>query len=190
MARRCVEKKVVSRKDGGTQTVCAKYESTPEEILVRSDDDEQVGVKVDILSGLNLDFSSKKLLPPVVAATVVEGSTLLLRKYVKNPTVKEWAPAISGLIGVASSIPMAWWKGQQAAQSAAMTALLVGGAHQVYELVRDRTQWGAGLGLVVPQQVRGLTMERVGSLPALPAGNQALPSNVRSSVDVSAYGKV
>ena len=189
MARKCVEKKVVSRKDGGTQTVCSKYETVQDEILVRSDDNEQVGMKVDILSGLNLDFSAKKMLPPVIAATVVEGSTLLMRKYVKNPTVKEWAPAISGLIGVAASVPMAWWKGNAAAQSAAMTALLVGGAHQVYELVRDKTQRGAGLGLVVPQ-VRGLTMERVGSMPALPPANQALPAGVRSTVDVSAYGKV
>jgi hypothetical protein len=54
--------------------------------------------------------------------------------------------------------------------------------------------WGllppAKVGGLTLERLSGLTMERVGAIPMLPAGDSMVPSAVRSSVDVGAYGRV
>jgi hypothetical protein len=198
--KKCLVQKVVSRKDGGTQRVCAKFESTNEDVLARStdeDESEDVGsLKIDVIRGFKgFDLSAKSILPCLLAGIAVEGSTLLLRKYVANATVNKFAPAISILAGVAVSIPLRAWGGQKAMEDGIKTAVVVGGLHQLVDYLSPRL----GLGLLVPQsvlrglvaeRVGGLVAERVGSLPSVPVGDSAMPAPVRSMFDVSAYGKV
>lgn len=195
--KKCLEQKVVSRKDGGTQRVCTKFESN-DEVLARSADDDESGdvgtLKVDVIRGFKgFDLSAKNILPSLLAGIAVEGSTLLLRKYVANSMVQRFAPAISILAGVAVSIPLRAWGGQKAMEDGIKTAVVVGGLHQLVDYLGEKM----GVGLLVPQmrglvaeRVRGLVAERVRGLPSVPAGDQQLPSQVRSLFDASALGKV
>lgn len=188
--RTCVAKKVVSRKDGSTQHVCAKWENN-DDVLARSADDDDAGdvgtLKLDVIRGFKgFDLSAKNILPSLLSAIAVEGTILGLRRYVANPTVQKYAPAISILAGVAVSIPMKAWGGQKAMEDGVKTAVIVGGLHQLV----DYMKYSMGIGLLVPQAVRGLVAERVGNLPALPAGDSAMPLAARSLFDVSALGKV
>lgn len=182
MARRCVAKKVVTRKDGGHQTVCAKYESVSDPVVMaKSHDDGQIGaLDLEIIRGL--DLSAEAVIPPVIGVGVAATTSLLIRKYATNPTVVQYSHLIGGVASVLASVPLRMWKGDAAMQSAAMAGLLYGAANQAIEMVKT-TDWGAGVGILVPQR------EYVGALPPyVPDNSSQMPRQVRSAIDASAYG--
>lgn len=182
MARRCVEKKVVTRKDGGSQTVCAKYETSADPVVMAmSHDDGQIGaLDLEVIRGL--DFSAEAVIPPVIGVGVAAATSLMIRKYVTNPTVVKYSHIIGGMASVVASVPIRMWKGDSAMQAAAMAGLLYGAANQVIDMVKG-TAWGAGIGVLVPQR------QYVGALPAyIPDNSSYMPKQMRSAIDTSAYG--
>lgn len=184
MTRRCVAKKVVTRKDGGQQTVCAKYENVEDNtIMAHGRDDDQIGaLDLEIVRGL--DFSPEALVPPVIGIGVAATTSLLIRKYATNATMVKYSHIIGGAASVLAAIPMRMWKGDAAMQSAAMAGLLYGVANQAIEMVKTNTAWGAGIGsILVPQR------EAVGALPSyVPDNSSNMPRQLRSAIDVGAYG--
>lgn len=183
MARRCIAKKVVTRKDGGQQTVCARYENTEDPtVMARShEDDGQIGaLDLEIIRGL--DFSPEALIPPVVGVGVAAATSLLIRKYATNVTLVKYSHVLGGVASVIAAVPMKMWKGDQAMQSAAMAGLLYGVVNQVVDFVKTTT-WGAGIGILVPQR------EAVGMLPSyIPDNGANMPRQLRSAIDPGAYG--
>jgi hypothetical protein len=183
MARRCIEKKIVARQDGGQQTVCARYETTDDAlVMARShDDEEKIGaLDLEIIRGL--DFSAEAIVPPVLGIGAAAAAALLIRKYVSNPTVVKYAHLLGGVAAIVAAIPIKMWKGDKAMQNAAVAGLLYGVVNQGIEYVKT-TPWGAGMGMLVTQRMP------IGALPAyIPDNTNYLPKSVRSSVDASAYG--
>jgi hypothetical protein len=153
-------------------------------VLARDAENNGFGaLDLEILSGL--DLSADTLLPPAIGAGVAAASSLLIRRYVTNATAHKWAPLIGGVVGVVASIPLKYWKGDAAMQSGAVAALLYGGITQAVEMYNKTSVSGLTM-----ERLSGLTMERLGAIPMLPAGDSMVPSSVRSSVDINAYGRV
>ncbi len=176
-----MSKRNVSRDNGGNS-----------EILARGVDgsDETVGrfPKIDLIGAM--DFSTDTLAPMVIGAGASSLATLLIRKYVDNPTVKKFAPVVGGIAGAVVCVPIKWWLGDKAMMRGMLSSVLVGAGQQTYELVRDNVAAFQGIGMLVPERLSGLVMERVGDLPMLPAGNSMIPNEVQAGIDVRAYGRV
>jgi hypothetical protein len=140
---------------------------------------------IEVLSGL--DLSADSMIPPVLGVGAAAISSLLVRKYVSNALVQNWADAIGGVIGAALCLPIKYWKGDEAMSSAMVTAL----AYGVVTTAVKKLGPMLGVGYLVPQ-VSGLAFERVGYLPQLPAASaqmSAIPREVRASADISAFGR-
>lgn len=146
---------------------------------------------LEILSGL--DLSADALLPPVIGTGVAALGSMLLKRYVKNATVVEWAPLLGGVIGAVASVPLKYWKGDAAMQAGMISALLFGGITQFLPRLEGLLPAPKLTGLTL-ERLNGLTLERVGALPAYAGGysegSNMMPANIRSTVDMSAYGRV
>jgi hypothetical protein len=124
---------------------------------------------------------------PVLGVGAAAISSLLVRKYVRNALVQDWADAIGGVLGAALCLPIKYWKGDEAMSSAMVTAL----AYGVVTTAVKKLGPMLGVGYLVPQ-VSGLAFERVGYLPQLPTASAqmaAIPREVRASADISAFGR-
>ena len=140
---------------------------------------------IQVLSGL--DLSVDNVLPPVIGVGAAAISSLLVRKFVTNALVQDWADAIGGVVGAALCMPIKYWKGDDAMSSAMVSAL----AYGVVTTAVKKLAPMLGIGYLVPQ-VSGLAFERVGYLPRLPAPAAqmaAIPREVRASADISAFGR-
>lgn len=139
---------------------------------------------IQVLSGL--DLSVDNVLPPILGVGAAAISSLLVRKFVANQMVQDWADAIGGVVGAALVMPLKYWKGDEAMSSAMVSSL----AYGVVTTAMKKIGPMIGIGYLVPQ-VAGLAMERMGYLPAPPsfsAQQAAIPRSVRSSANMSAFG--
>lgn len=146
---------------------------------------------LEILSGL--DLSADALLPPVIGTGAAALGSMLLKRYVKNVTVQTWAPLLGGVLGAIASVPLKYWKGDSAMQAGMISALLFGGITQLLPHLEGMLPVPKVTGLTL-ERLNGLTLERVGALPAYGGGysqgSDMMPANIRSTVDMSAYGRV
>lgn len=158
--------------------------------LVARDNGQEVdgdfgALDIEVLSGL--DLSADSVIPPVLGVGAAAISSLLVRRFVPNAMVQDWADAIGGVIGAALCLPIRYWKGDEAMSSAMVSSLAYGIATTVVKKLGPMV----GIGYLVPE-VRGLSLERVGYLPRLPskaAQMAQVPREVRASADISAFGR-
>lgn len=191
--RNCIEKKVVSRKDGGQQTVCARYEVTPgTEVLVPSSDKGgDMGLVVPEALGVLGDISPYDFVGPITGlAGYTIGKLIQARWGASLPSFLTSYPfLIPTLTGVALSIPLYWWKGKRMVISGVVTALVLGigefagpkilGAFSGF--AGDYGYLGGDYGL--------LTAAPVGALPEVSDAGYA-PASVYQQADLSAWGQV
>jgi hypothetical protein len=163
-------------------------------VLARDAENNGFGaLDLEILSGL--DLSVDVIVPPAIGVGVAALSDMLIRRYSSAEGLRKYAPLLGGLIGAVASIPLKYWKGDAAMTSGAVAALLYGGWKFLTPMIEN---FGESMNVLPPakiggltlERLNGLTLERVGNLPMLPAANSAMPASIRSTVDMSAYGRV
>lgn len=156
-------------------------------MVARNDgqEDGDIGaLDIQVLSGL--DLSTDSIVPPILGVGAAAISSLLIRKFVANAMVQDWADAIGGVVGAALVMPVKYWKGDEAMSAAMVSALAYGLVNTAMKKVAPML----GIGYLVPQ-VSGLAFERVGYLPSLPSASAqqaAIPRQVRASANISAFG--
>ena len=194
--RKCVEKKVVPRKDGGTQTVCAKYDTGADVIQVEGGK-ENIGVfNVQTISGLAPTVP--EIVPPVIGMGAAAAATLLLKKFTNNVTIYQWSEAIGGVLGAIACVPLKWWDaagGDSAAKAGMISAILFGTYTQVtnnigpWLLGFPPTESTQGLGLLTAQPTGALAMQQVGALPAAASNiSNKMPESIQKQTQTKVFG--
>ena len=99
--RKCVQFKEVSRKDGKTQRVCARYvDAESGDILVPNTNEKALGVLIpEPLAGLG-DIGVEDVIGPAVGGVGAILGTLLARRYGYriSPRIAEFAPIAGSLV--------------------------------------------------------------------------------------------
>lgn len=184
--RKCAEFKQVSREDGKTQKRCARYENVNEDILVKDNGNQNLGLVVpEPLSGL-ADIQMDDFAWPMFGAGAAGLGSLLARRYGHqlSPRIPEFAGLAGAAIGVLASIPLYWAKGQSAMTQAAVSSVLVG--LSIYALPKVEEM----LFMAPAAAPTGLlTAAQVGRLPTI-TDSGAMPASVRHQADTGAYGPV
>lgn len=158
-------------------------------------DNGKIGaLDLEVLSGL--DLTADAVIPPVIGVGVAAISDMLLRRYSSSTSfVRKYSPLLGGVIGAVASIPLKYWKGDAAMSTGVVSALLYGGWKFLVPMLENLGESfeilpPAKIGGLTLERLNGLTLERVGALPQLSDGYDRVPSSIRSTVDMSAYGRI
>lgn len=164
------------------------------DIIVRKDDNIDVGRRGGFLSGpLGAigNIGASDIIPPLAGGLVTFGGTLLIRKFGKNyPTLHSFAPLLGAAGGALMSLPMHMWRGQQAMISCLVTSVMTGAGLWAFEKV-SATAWAvSGMYNVSRSRMRGVGAQHLleGGRGGRVQATSRVPANVRSAMDVSAFG--
>lgn len=165
-------------------------------VLARDAADEgNIGaLDLEILSGL--DLTADVIIPPVIGVGVAAISDMLIRRYSSSTSfMRKYSPLLGGVLGAVASIPLKYWKGDAAMTSGAVSALLYGGWKFLVPMLENLGETfsilpPARVGGLTLERLNGLTLERMGALPQITDGYDRVPASIRSTVDMSAYGRV
>ena len=184
--KKCAEFKDVSRADGKTSRRCARYEETSEDVLVKDNDNQNLGLVVpEPLSGL-ADIKADDFIYPMYGAGAASLGIVIARRWghLLHDRIPEYAGLAGAVLGVALSMPLYWAKGQDAMTQASVSAVLVGlsifGLPKVESMIASAT---------MANSVGLLTAAEVGMIPQI-ADSGSMPSSVRHQADVGSYGQV
>lgn len=170
---------------------CAHFDNVDDDIAVVKQDEDKLGYfdigevtkAMGALGGIGLS----DVIPPLVGGTAAVLTTLLIRKFVKNPEsiILKYAPVGGILGGVLASIPLYWLYGKAGVVKGALGGAVVGGSLLAFDKLKD-TALFSGLGLLNMQR------KRVGALVAAGGGARALqsakvPGGIGSAMDVGAF---
>jgi len=172
---------------------CARFDNVDDDIAVVKQDEQKLGYfdigevtkAMGALGGIGLS----DIIPPLVGGTAAVLTTLLIRKFVKNPEsiILRFAPVGGILGGVLASIPLYWLYGKAGVIKGALGGAVVGGGLLAFDKLKDSTIF-SGMGLLnVQRRMRG-----VGTLVSAGGSSRALqsakvPSGIGSAMDVGAF---
>ena len=193
MTRVCIEKKTVSR-SGKPVEVCAKYDKRESDIDIVPRTNDNLGAYVaHPLSGIGAAVLDTDTIVPILVGGVGSAAGFLAARkwgHKLSHYVSDYAPLPGALIGALLSLPLAWWKGPQAAATGVTTSVVVGAAIFGLEKmgVMGNMYAARRLGAYTAKQIGAYTAQQIGALPASPA---IMPAEVKSRIRTSSrvYGR-
>jgi hypothetical protein len=198
MSKKCAEYSV---SEAGNKR-CIRFEKTDEaDVVMAKTDDENLGYfdikEVSSALGALGTMGLSDIVPPLVGGAGALLTTLLIRKFVKNPEsiIRRFAPVGGILGGVLVSIPLYWAYGKKGVITGALSGALTGGVLLGWEQLKDMAFF-SGMGLINVQSMGPRRQRRMGEAVAsevrrLGAVNipptARVPGAVGSAMDIPAF---
>jgi hypothetical protein len=181
---------------------CIRFEATDEaDVVMAKSGEESLGYfdikEVSNALGALGSVGMSDIVPPLVGGAGALLTTLLIRKFVKNPEsiIRRFAPVGGILGGVLASIPLYWAFGKKGVISGAVSGALIGGALLGWDTLKEKAFF-SGMGLINVQSSGRRARARMGEAVAsevrrLGAVNipptARVPSGVAPAVDTAAF---
>jgi len=169
---------------------CASFENVDDDIVMAKKGEDSLGYfdigdvtkAMGALGGIGL----ADVIPPLVGGVGAVLTTLLIRKFVKDPEsiILKFAPVGGILGGVLASIPLYWLYGKAGVVKGALGGAVVGGSLLAFDKLKDTTLF-SGLGLLNVQRRMGRVVAAGGGARALPSAK--VPTGIGSAMDVGAF---
>ena len=198
MSKKCAEYGI---SEAGNKR-CIRFEQTDEaDVVVAKSGEDSLGYfdikEVSNALGALGKIEFADIVPPLVGGAGALLTTLLIRKFVKNPEsiIRRFAP-VGGIVGgVLASIPLYWAFGKKGVITGALSGAVTGGVLLGWEQLKDMAFF-SGMGLINVQSMQGrrgrarmgeavaTQMPRLGAV-SIPS-TARVPGAVASAMDVSA----
>lgn len=190
MTKKCAE---FSTNEKGRRH-CARFENVEADVAVAKTDEESMGYfdigEVTKAMGALGSIGMSDIIPPLVGGTAAVLTTLLIRKFVKDPEsiILKFAPVGGILGGVLASVPLYWIYGKAGVIKGALGGAVVGGSLLAFDKLKEVAFFN-GLGLLNVQRKQ---MGRLGVAVSSGKGSRILPSarvpaGIGSAMDVGAF---
>lgn len=171
---------------------CARFEEVDGDIAMAKKDEDSLGYfdigEVNKALGALTKIGMSDVIPPLVGGIGAVATTLLIKKFVKDPAsiLVKWAPVGGILGGVLLSIPLYWLYGKEGVIKGAVGSVIGGGCILAFDKLAPMVAM-SGMGLLNVQRVG-----RVGAVVASGKGARALPtarvpSGIGSAMDIGAF---
>jgi hypothetical protein len=198
MSKKCAEYGV---SEAGNKR-CTRFEQVDADVVMAKTDEENLGYfdikEVSSALGALGSIGMADIVPPLVGGAGALLTTLLIRKFVKNPEsiIRRFAPVGGILGGVLASIPLYWAFGKKGVIVGAVSGALTGGALLGWDSLKD-TAFFSGMGLINVQSMGGRRgrarmgeavaseVRRLGAVNIPPTAR--MPAAVGSAMDIPAF---
>jgi len=198
MSKKCAEYGV---SEAGNKR-CIRFEKADADVVMAKTDEENLGYfdikEVSSALGALGSMGMADIVPPLVGGAGALLTTLLIRKFVKNPEsiIRRFAPVGGILGGVLASIPLYWAFGKKGVIVGAMSGALTGGVLLGWENLKDMAFF-SGMGLINVQSMGGRRsrarmgeavaseVRRLGAVNIPPTAR--VPGAVGSAMDIPAF---